>query len=163
MKLLSPTECQNIDLPTFDHICDSIAITFDKNTVKIEFREFAIDSVITSCNTNWSKGTINFWLMVKSLRTPMGDIKYPNLSMLVLKLLSIPTSNADCERVFSLVRRIKTHFRSSLLPETISSLIRIHFNSPFQCCEQSEYSTSLLDKAKLCTREMNLSYGGKTS
>ena len=36
----------------------TIAITFDK--VKIEFREFAVDSVITSCNTNWSKGTVNF-------------------------------------------------------------------------------------------------------
>lgn len=128
----------------------------------MEFREFAVDSVISSHNSNWSKGTINFWLMVKSFKTPMGDAMYPNLSMLVLQLLAIPTSNADCERVFSVVRRIKTDFRSSLLPDTISSLIGIHFNSPFQCCEQTEYSSSLLDKAKVCTREMNLSYGEKT-
>ena len=107
LRLLNPTECQKINLETFDHIYDSIAITFDKSAVKMEFREFAVDSDISSCNSNWSKGTINFWLMVASMKTPMGDSKYQNLSTLVLQLLSIPTSNADCERVFSVVRRIK--------------------------------------------------------
>ena len=58
------------------------------------FREFAVDSIITSHIGNWSKGTINFWLMVKSLKTPMGDVKYPNLSILVLPfLLAMQTVN----------------------------------------------------------------------
>ncbi len=33
LKLLNPSECQNIDLVTFDHISDTIAICFDKNAV----------------------------------------------------------------------------------------------------------------------------------
>lgn len=160
LRLLCPTESQKIELDTFDFICDSIAIQFDKSEVKLEFREFAVDSIVSSSISSWNKGTVDFWLMVKALKTPMGETKYQHLSELVLQLLSIPTSNADCERVFSLVRRIKTDSRSSLLPETISSLIGIHFNSPFQCCEQTDYSASCLEQAKSCTREMNLAYSG---
>ncbi len=70
-------------------------------------------------------------------------------------LLSYFTSHPEVEKA---LRRIKTDFRPSLLPETISSLIGVHFNSPFQCCSQTDFPTSFLDKAKSCTREMNASY-----
>ena len=75
--------------------------------------------------------------------------------MLAMQLLSVPASNADCERVFSIVRRIKTEFRCSLHPETISSLIGVHLNSTYQCCEQSKFEASLLSKAKTSTKERN--------
>ena len=41
----------------------------------------------------------------------MGEYKYVNLGRPAVQLLTIPTSNADSERVFSLVRRIQTKFR----------------------------------------------------
>ena len=56
------------------------------------------------------------------------------------------------------VRRIKTDFRSGLLSDGVSSLISIHFNSVLNCCEQSNFEPSFLDKAKRCTREENMSY-----
>ena len=84
--------------------------------VKLEYREFAIDSGTPSTDSDATA----FWLQVKAMKTPMGDQKYWKLSTLALQLLSIPASNA---RVFSLVRRIKTDFRSSLHTDTISSLI----------------------------------------
>ncbi len=103
LKLLDPTQCQNISLETLDQIYNTIPIHFDKNAVKLEFREFAIDEEIAEIK---SEDAVSFWLKVKSSKTPMGDSKYQNLSTLALQLLSIPASNADCERVFSLVRRI---------------------------------------------------------
>lgn len=127
-------ECQNITSSTFDNIYDKIPIEFDKTAVKLEYRGFAIDSDIP-CPDN---DACTFWLGVRSMKSPMGDSKYLNLSTLALQLLSIPASNADCERVFSLVRRIKTDFRSSLHTDTISSLIGVHFNSTFKCCEQRQ-------------------------
>ena len=131
-------------------------IQFDKMVVKLEFREFAVDSDIPSlCGEG---DAVTFWLSVKSIESPMGHYKYANLSTLSLQLLSIPARNTDCERVFSLVRRIKTDFRSSLHADTISSLIGIHFNSRFKSCEQSDFEPSLLEKAKNCTGEKNMSY-----
>ena len=87
----------------------------------------------------------------------MGSLKYANLSALALHLLAIPTSNADSERVFSLVRRIKTDFRSSLCPETVSALIGCHLNKTNECCVAT-FDDLVLVKAKQCTRQRNLSY-----
>ena len=59
---------------------------------------------------------VKFWVIVYNMKLPMDEHKYKNLATIALRLLSIPTSNVDCERVFSHVRRIKTDFRSSLSP-----------------------------------------------
>jgi hypothetical protein len=147
----------NLSLTTFDRIRESFALEFNLGNVKMEFREFAVDDDIAKLQVE-SDDALSFWLHVRSMKTASGDVKYQYLSSLALHLLAIPASNADSERVFSLVRRIKTDFRSSLLPDTISSLIGVNFNSPFQCCSQSEFSTSFLDKAKKCTHEINMAY-----
>ena len=75
----------------------------------------------------------------------MGEVKYKHLSTLALQLLSIPMSNADSERVFSLVR-IKTEYRSSM-STTLSSLIGCHFNKTWTCCECHKFEESLLTAA----------------
>ena len=98
---------------------------------------------------------------MKCMKTLRGECKYQHLCALALHLLSIPASNADSASAFSLVRRIKTDFRSNLIPDTISSLIGVHVNSPFRCCSQVDFSASLLDKAKSCTRELNKTNGQK--
>ena len=92
------------------------------------------------------------------MESPLGERKYHHLSNLALYLLSIPASNADSERVFSLVRRIKTDFRASLSTETVSALIGCHLNKTFKCCEQRKFDTALLNRAQTCTRERNLQY-----
>ena len=56
------------------------------------------------------------------------------------------------------MRHIKTDFRSDLHPDSVFSFIGVHFNSVFNCCKQSDLEPSLLNKAKLCTREKNMSY-----
>jgi len=156
LKLLDPLECQNLSFNTFDKLSQSIAIKFDLAMVKMEYREFAVDTDVASFQGNGD--AVGFWNCVKSVTTVQGECKYQHLAALALNLLSIPSSNADCERVFSLVRRIKTDYRANLIPETISSLIGVHLNSPFQCCDQLEFPISLLDKAKSCTKEMNRCY-----
>ena len=53
------------------------------------------------------------------MSSPMGERKYHKLVSLALLLLSIPSSNAESERVFCLVRTIKTNFRlTTLLTDT---------------------------------------------
>ena len=41
---------------------------------------------------------VKFWLNTYNMKSPMGAHKYKNLATIALRLLSIPTSNADCER-----------------------------------------------------------------
>ena len=115
LEFLDPIKSLSIPSSVFDTIEENIAIEFDKALTKLEHREFVCDTEICP------EDDCDAWLKVHSLKSAMGSLKYENLSILALQLLAIPTSNADSERVFSLVRRIKTDFRASLSPETVSS------------------------------------------
>ena len=92
----------------------------------LEFREFVTDSDINSADI---QDAVEFWLSVLGMKQALGEYNYTNLGRLALQLLAIPTSNADNERVFSLVRNIQTEFRSRLIPETIPTLVGFHFNT----------------------------------
>ena len=155
LSFLDPIQSQNIPQSTFDLIEDNIPVVFNKAVTKLEHREFVTD---TDIDPEVDCDAVKFWLKVCSMKSPMGELKYENLATLALQLLSIPASNADSERVFSLVRRIKTEFRSSLSTETVSALIGCHFNKTSKCCEMTKFEDCLLVKAKTCTRERNMSY-----
>ena len=77
----------------------------------------------------------------------MDDFQYVHFLDTIFHLLSIPVSNADCEKIISLDRCIKTDFKSVLHPNTVSSLIGVHFNFVFNSLEHSDFELSLLDTA----------------
>ena len=74
----------------------------------------------------------------------MRKFKYHNLGTPALQLLSMPLSNADSEKVFSLVRRVKIEFESPLLTVTLSTLIGCHFNRTANCCEMVQVDECLI-------------------
>ena len=154
LSFLDPSLSQKKSTSTFEVIEAHFPISFDKSAVKLEYREFGTDDTL---NTDESDA-MHFWLSALNMKSPMGSPKHEHLIILALQLLSIPMSNADSERVFSLVKRIKTVFRPNLVPETVSVLIRCRFNKTMQCCDMHKFEDSLLSKAKNCTRERNLSY-----
>ncbi len=45
-------------------------------------------------------------------------------------MLILPVSSAQCEREFSVQKRIKSDIRSSLYPNTVEDLIRISVEGP---------------------------------
>ena len=155
LAFLEPKNSQKMSLSSFDAIASFFPVTFEKDLVKLEYREFAIDDTI---DPSIDSDAINFWILISKMKSPMGNLLYKNLATLALQLISTPVSNADSERVFSLVRRIKTEYRSSLSTETLSALIGCHLNNTLSCCEPTEFEEALLSKAKTCTMERNLSY-----
>ena len=84
----------------------------------------------------------------------MGDYRYLNLS----NLLYICYPSQQVVLTVRQVKHIKTNFRSGLYPDGVSSLIGAHFNSVLNCCEQSNFEPSLLNKAKCCTREKSMGH-----
>lgn len=51
----------------------------------------------------------------------------------MLCILPIPHSNAECERLFSQVKKNRTEFRSLLLDETIENLLIMKYNLRGKC------------------------------
>ena len=69
-----------------------------------------------------------FWWEVGKLNTFDGKLRFGKLYSLMAGLLSIPVSNADSERGFSMFRKIHTDQRSNLDHSTINALMCMKFN-----------------------------------
>ena len=100
----------------------------------------------------------DFWLAMEQLKSVItGRLRYPLLTTLAKALLTIPVSNADPERLFSMVRKIDTDQRADLKPQTVESLLLCKVNTDSMAHEM-ELPNKLLKKAKKATKEYNLAH-----
>ena len=84
-----------------------------------EWREHALDDNLAP-SLKWEE----YWNRVKDAKVPSGEEKYPNLTMCVEVLASFPFSNAAVERIFSLLKRVKTDDRTRLKSASLVSLLQ---------------------------------------
>ena len=91
-----------------------------------------------------------FWHNIAQMRSLDGEQRFPFLSKLMAGLLSIPSSNADSERGFSMLRKIHNDQRSNLDHSTIVSLMSLKFNCD-SCCYDTKLTSELLSDCKKAT------------
>ena len=65
----------------------------------------------------------HMWIEIGKMKDEAGVLMFKNISFFMLGILTIPHSNAACERVFSVVRKNKTEQRASLGPSTMNALM----------------------------------------
>ena len=90
-----------------------------------------------------------FWYEVGRMMTLDGQVRVPSLCKLVAGLLTIPCSNADSERGFSMLRKIHTDQRSNLDQSTIIALMSMKFNC--DDCYDVQLNDELLSQCKSAT------------
>ena len=79
-------------------------------------------------NDHWeSDDTETFWLEVHNRQNALGEFTYRSVSNGVLKILCLPVSNAEVERVFSQVNVVKDRKRSRMALELLESVLYIKF------------------------------------
>ena len=59
-----------------------------------------------------------------------NSLAYPLLAELASCALSLPVSNAECERGFSALKRTKTTLRNRLTTKSLDALLHITLNGP---------------------------------
>ena len=91
-----------------------------------------------------------FWWEIGKMRTFDGQPRFKTLYKLMAGLLSIPCSNADTERGFSILRKIHTDQRSNFDQSTIIALMSMKFNCD-DCCHDVTLHKELLSKCKKAT------------
>lgn len=91
-----------------------------------------------------------FWSEVKKITTFDEQPRFHLLHQLMAGLLSIPVSNADSERGFSMLRKIHTDQRANLDQSTIVALMGMKFNCDDCCCD-IKLSSELLSASKKAT------------
>ena len=84
---------------------------------------------------------------------PTSSLAYSNLARLAKVVLVLPHSNADPERLFSMVGKIETQSRSHLTPSTTCDLLTVKMNHDSACYSSQDLITDkLLQEAKSATR-----------
>lgn len=71
--------------------------------------------------------TIKFWAEVNSYVDSGGSPRFKALASFVLKLLSLPWSNAEVERLFSQMNIVKSKLRNSMNIDTLNSILHIRY------------------------------------
>lgn len=101
------------------------------------------------------------WNFLSKKKLPDGSLCFKRLSRISKLILVLPHSNAEEERLFSIVRKNKTAFRPTLDPKgTLSSILTIKFGSTGPA-HKFEPSKELLKKAKSATSEYNKMHSKK--
>ena len=88
------------------------------------------------------------WKLLHEMKSDVTDVKkFGNLSKVVESVLAIPNSNAQSERIFSMINKNSTKFRSCLnIDKTVNSIITT--KCTLENIENFEPSKELLIKAK---------------
>jgi hypothetical protein len=63
--------------------------------------------------------------LTETLQATSYDL-YPNIYICLVILITMPVTTATAERSFSVMRRIKTYVRATMLTERLSSLSVLH-------------------------------------
>nr|XP_042906329.1 uncharacterized protein LOC122270944 [Parasteatoda tepidariorum] len=76
--------------------------------------------------------------------------KYDLLSKFMLSILAIPHINSECERIFSLVTKAHTQFRSSMTAKNLENLMTVKpkYSEP---CFKQKFDDDFLKRAKSAT------------
>lgn len=90
------------------------------------------------------------WALIGQMKSADGVLKYDRLAKVMLAILSIPHSNAECERIFSTVTKTKTQFRSMLSETSLEKFLILKSVQKGKCFEQ-KFSPEFLKKAKSAT------------
>ncbi|KAJ8883752.1 hypothetical protein PR048_015606 [Dryococelus australis] len=75
---------------------------------------------------NFTSGSIdNYWAQFFVLKNSMGDVKYPNVAILVEAVLSLSHGNADLERGFCVSSNFLTQDKASMSERTLNAAMTV--------------------------------------
>lgn len=93
------------------------------------------------------------WFQLLLQKDVFGKPKYERLSHFMLGRCTIPHSNAECERLFSQVRKNKTDFQGSISNTMLSALLINKSHTSSSTCYNQKFTADFLQKAKAATKE----------
>ena len=90
------------------------------------------------------------WTDILALKTPLGVVRFLLMATVMAPLLSLPDSNADVERLFSILRKVHTEACHSLNADTITAYLQCKLNIN-SCCYELNVSDEMLKLTKSAT------------
>lgn len=132
LQFLDPQHIVYKEFASILNVAKKFPNIIDENNIQIvddELRQIKFDKSVSDLleSGGSSSSTIlsvdKFWGAVGKIRDANGAIKYPNITNFSKALLSLPMSNASCERIFSQVNLNKTKGRNRFINKHVSAII----------------------------------------
>ena len=95
------------------------------------------------------------WAEIGRLKDEDGDATMNELSQVMRSILTIPHSNAHCERIFSTVRKNRTEQRASMGDDLLESLLLLKSQPGHPFDSNRQLSKGTLNKLKSAYYESN--------
>lgn len=106
-----------------DEICAFYGDDLDKIKLVGEIRTFQANVPLDLVNTDKIGEVINF---LKSMSEIKRNYFFRQIIKICKLLLVMPATNAESERNFSVLRRVKTWLRSTMTQERLNNLMTVH-------------------------------------
>ena len=157
MIVLDPAKRVDLTYAPIVRLAARFTPLIDQEVLKEEFEDYQLmdDTEVGLEESGVQKSVDRFWGKVMTMKTAMGETRFPTLTQVMVAVLSLPHSNADCERAFSVVRKIHTECRQSLGADTLTALLQCKMNQDCACYEFN-VTTDMVTLAKHATHAYNM-------
>lgn len=162
MKQLQQRLPENID------VLQKIALLSVSNTLKApkqnlrELLDFfrVSDDVASQIESQYNKinllkwtetnDTISFWIEVSEYKDASGLNPFKELVDFAIGILILPHSNAEVERLFSVMNVVQTKLRNRLLNDIVNAILTVRYGlrRHNKCCRTYEYPSEVLRKIR---------------
>ena len=111
----------------------------DEMLVDAEWRKQALEE---SSEITEGESSLQFWQNRLNACRFDGKLKYANLKKIIGCVMSLPSSNAAVERLFSVLKLVKTDTRNSLKRESLVGLLHTKEGLRAESCHAHDFSTN---------------------
>lgn len=143
--ILSQTCCKDFESLPFLNMFAS-----EKDIFKIENQYDIIKNVQWKdlYGSDVLDNSYKFWETVKNHKDAVGRLVFTELANFVVTLLSLPSSNATVERIFSIMNIVKNKMRNRMSLPLLNSIIqlRVFFFTQNICCKSFNPSKKMIQK-----------------
>ena len=106
----------------YEHIVGSVG------EIQREWDDLPVYFNSDECEMLKKKSMEQFWVYLSQLRNYSDEFVFKNLATLAKLVLTLPHSNAETERIFSMMGDAKTKKRNKMGPELLDSILFINSN-----------------------------------
>lgn len=125
--------------------------------LEAEFLDFQTIPSMELPNFSEDTRTDIFWGEVIAMKNRITNTpRFPLMVRIVKAVMTIPNSSAECERIFSIMKKIHTDTRSNLDNSTLRALLTVKVNNT-QLCHPFKPSKDILKTAKKACVGYNIS------
>lgn len=115
---------------------------------------FALCTTLCACPMKFALYNVVDFYKQKTYSNTACFCRFRHLPRVMMSILLIPVSNCPCERTFSLVRKNRTDFRSTMGNQQLEALLILKTKMSGTCtpCHETVLSDDMLKRCKSATK-----------